>query len=41
MGKICNAEYEVMARCVEKLGKLPEFNRKNESPKFSLTHGRS
>ena len=39
MGKICNAEYEVMAQCVEELGELPEFNRKKERPKFSLTHG--
>jgi len=41
MGKVCNAEYEVMARCVEEFGNLAEFNRKKESPKFSLTHGRN
>lgn len=41
MGQVSNAEYEVMARCVEELGQLPEFNRKKESPKFSLTYGRS
>ncbi|RUO34880.1 hypothetical protein [Aliidiomarina soli] len=40
MGKVCNAEYEMMARCVEELGQLPEFNRKKESLKFSLAHGR-
>lgn len=39
MGQVCNAEYEVMAWCVEVLGELPEFNRKKESPKFSLAYG--
>jgi hypothetical protein len=40
MGQVCNAEYEVMAWCVEQLGELPEFNRKKESQKFSLAFGR-
>ena len=38
MGKVANAEYQCMARCVEEFG-MPEFNRKKVSLKFSLTHG--
>lgn len=38
MGKVANAEYQCMAQCVEELGALPEFNRKKEALKFSLTH---
>jgi hypothetical protein len=41
MGRVANAEYECMACCVEKFGRLPEFNRKKDSPKFSLTYGRN
>jgi len=40
MGKVASAEYQYMARHVEELGELPEFNRKKETLKFSLTHGR-
>lgn len=35
MGKVANAEYECLARCVEEMGYLPEFNRKKDSRKFS------
>ena len=41
MGTVCNAEYELMAQCVDKYGQLAEFNRKKESPKFSLHRDRS
>lgn len=41
MGKVSNAEYECMARYVEEFGWLPEFNRKKEGKKYSLTYGRS
>jgi hypothetical protein len=40
MGKIAAAEYELFALCIERLGDLPEFNRKKESKKYSLTYGR-
>ena len=40
MGKVANAEFQFMARCVEEFNKLPEFNRKKESLKFSHNHGR-
>jgi hypothetical protein len=40
MGSVVSAEYECMAYCVEKFDRLPEFNRKKESPKYSLTYGR-
>ena len=42
MGRVANAEYQCIARHVEedKRGRLPEFNRKKETLKFSLTHGR-
>lgn len=40
MGRVASAEFECMARCVEELGSLPEFNRKKESKKYSLTYGR-
>lgn len=38
MGKVANAEYQCMAQCVEALEKLPEFNRKKESAKYSRIH---
>lgn len=38
MGKVANAEYQCMARCVEELGALPEFNRKKESAKYSRSY---
>ena len=41
MGRVACTEYECMACCIEKFGRLPEFNRKKDSPKFSLTFGRS
>ena len=41
MGRVASAEYECMARCVEELGRFPEFNRKKESKKYSLTYGRA
>ena len=40
MGKVAAAEYELFARCIENLENLPEFNRKKESKKYSLTYGR-
>lgn len=40
MGQVAKAEYECMACCIEQLGQLPEFNRKKDSPKYSLTYGR-
>ena len=40
MGRVASAEYQYMARHVEVLGELPEFNRRKEALKFSLIHGR-
>lgn len=36
MGDITNCEYECLARFVELHGRLPDFNDKKLSPKFSL-----
>ena len=41
MGRVANAEFECMACCIERLGHLPEFNRKKDSKKYSLTYGRN
>jgi len=38
MGHVAKFEYDCFAIYVEKFGKLPEFNNKRESPKYSLTH---
>lgn len=40
MGEVAKFEYLCFAHFVGKYGKLPEFNNKNESPKYSLTAGR-
>ena len=40
MGKVAAAEFELFALCIENLGDLPEFNRKKQSKKYSLTYGR-
>ena len=41
MGEVAKAEFDAMALFVERFGHLPEFNRKKESPKYSLTFGRA
>ena len=41
MGQVARFEYICFAYFVERFGKLPEFNNKKESPKYSLTAGRS
>ena len=38
MGDVAKFEYECFATYVEKFGKMPEFNDKKLSPKYSLTH---
>lgn len=38
MGEVAKLEYDCFAGYVEKFGKLPEFNDKKKSPKYSLTH---
>ncbi len=38
MGDVAKFEYECFAKYVENFGCLPEFNNKNASPKYSLTH---
>jgi len=38
MGKVAKLEYDCFAEYVEKFGKLPEFNDKKRSLKYSLTH---
>jgi len=38
MGKVTEFEFECLAKYVENFGKLPEFNNKEASPKYSLTH---
>jgi len=41
MGQVAKFEYDCFAHFVEKHGDLPEFNNKKQSPKYSLTIGRS
>ena len=38
MGEVAYFEYYFLANFVEKFRKLPEFNDKQNSPKYSLTH---
>jgi len=40
MGDIARQEYVCFAEFVQKFGKLPEFNDKSKSKKYSLTKGR-
>jgi hypothetical protein len=41
MGEVAKFEYSCFAQYVEKFGVMPKFNNKKESPKYSLTFGRS
>jgi|SRR3990172_3664390 len=41
MGEVAKFEYLCFARFVERFGKLPDFNNKKESLKYSLTVGRN
>ena len=41
MGEVAKFEYDCFAVYVEKFGSLPKFNDKKNSPKYSLTYGRS
>lgn len=38
MGEVCRLEYACLAEYAERYGRLPEFNDKKRSPKFSLTN---
>ena len=40
MGEVAKFEYLCFAHFVERFGELPEFNNKNDSPKYSKTVGR-
>ena len=40
MGEVAKFEYDCFAHFVEMVGKLPEFNNKKQSLKYSLTIGR-
>lgn len=40
MGNVAKFEYQCFAQYVDKFGKLPEFNNKELSKKYSLTYGR-
>ena len=40
MGLVAKFEYDCFAEFVRQFGKLPEFNNKKASPKYSLTFGR-
>lgn len=41
MGNVAKAEYILLADYAKRFGKLPEFNDKPNSPKWSLTKGRN
>ena len=41
MGDVAKFEYEFLAHFRERFSRLPEFNDKEMSPKYSLTIGRS
>jgi hypothetical protein len=41
MGNVARFEFQCLAAYVELFGRLPEFNDKRRSPKFSVTVGRT